>query len=166
VTTVTFKNSAGGNFGSDTDWTTGKHPIAGDTADITNAFLGADYSVAVTDAEAAALINIGAANGELAITGGVLSVGSIDLTGGTLAVVGAGEITGGATITDGSGTSTIFQDGTFDGVTWKGTLALHGVTQASLLTITKSLTVLNAAGNGPGGSILPGRGPRWTSAGR
>ena len=49
MTTVTFKNSSGGNFGSDGNWTTSKHPVAGDTANITNTFTGADYSVAVTD---------------------------------------------------------------------------------------------------------------------
>ena len=94
----------------------------------------------------------------MAVTGGVLTVGSIDLTAGTLAVVAGGEITGGTTITDGSGTSTIFTDGTLDGVTWEGTLALEGVTQASLLTITTSLDVLNAAGNGPGEIDITGPG--------
>ncbi len=158
MTTVTFSNSAGGNFGSGISWTTGHHPVAGDTANITNAFLGADYSVDVTDAEAAAVINIGVANGELVVEGGVLTVGSIDLTSGTLAVIALGEITGGTTITDGAGTSTIFTDGTLDGVTWMGTLALEGVAQASLLTITTSLNVLNAAGNGPGEIDITGPG--------
>jgi hypothetical protein len=156
---VTFNNSAGGNFGTGINWSSGHHPIAGDTGDITSAFSGADYSVQVTDAEAAALINVGVANGALIVeAGGVLTVGSIDLTAGTLEVVSAGEITGGTTITDGSGTSTIFSDGTLDGVTWKGTLALTGVVQSSLLTITTSLNVLNTAGNGPGEIDVTGPG--------
>jgi hypothetical protein len=159
VTTVTFNNSGGGNFGTGINWTTDHFPVAGDTGDITNAFAGVDYSVDVTDAEAAALINIGIANGALIVeSGGVLTVGSIDLTAGTLEVVSQGEITGGTTITDGSGTSTTFTDGTLDGVTWDGTLALDGVAQASLLTITTSLNVLNEAGNGPGEIDITGPG--------
>ncbi len=151
MTTVTFSNSAGGDFGSDINWTSDHHPIAGDTGDITTAFSGADYSVDVTDAEVAALINLGIANGALIVeAGGVLAIGSIDFTAGTLEVISGGEITGGTTITDGSGTSTMFTDGTLDGVTWEGTLALTGVSQASLLTITTSVNVLNAGGNGPG----------------
>jgi hypothetical protein len=159
MATVTFTNSAGANFGSGIAWSTGKHPVAGDTADITNAFEGADYSVDVTDAEAAALINIGVANAQLAVeTDGVLNVGSIDLTAGTLVVVSGGEITGNTTITDGPDTTTSFVDGTLDGVTWKGTLALTDVTQTSSLTITTGLTVLNAAGNGPGEIDITGLG--------
>ena len=159
MTTVTFSNSGGGSFRNGINWTSGHHPVAGDTGDITSAFLGADYSVQVIDAEAAALINIGVANGELLVeSGGVLTVGSIDLTAGTLAVISQGEITGGTTITDGSGASTIFTDGTLDGVTWEGTLALDGVAQASLLTVTTSLNVLNAAGNGPGVINITGPG--------
>src|ERR1019366_3689681 len=54
--------------------------------------------------------------------------------------------------------STIFTDGTLDGITWEGTLALDGVAQASLLTVTTSLNVLNAAGNGPGVINITGPG--------
>ncbi len=159
MATVNWSNSAGGNFGTGISWTTGHHPVAGDTGDITNAFSGVDYSVQVTDAEAAALINVGVANADLIVeAGGVLTVGSIDLTAGTLSVISGGEITGGTTITDGSGTFTRFTDGTLDGVTWMGTLALDGVAQASLLTITTGLTVLNAAGNGPGEIDITGPG--------
>jgi hypothetical protein len=161
MATVTFVNKAGGNFGDDgvDNWSTGKHPMAGDTADITDTFEGADYSVDVTDAEGADQINIGAANAQLAVeTDAILTVGSIDLTAGTLFVGSGGEITGKTTITAASDATTTFIDGTLDGVTWMGTLGLTDITQASSLSITTGLTVLNSGGSGPGEIDITGLG--------
>ena len=158
ASTTTWTTSAGGGFGTNADWSSNLHPVAGDTADITDTFSGANYPVDVTDAEAAALVNIGAANADLQVeSAGTLTAGSIDLTAGTLDVLSFGEINGG-TITGGSGTSTDFIDGILKGVTWEGTLALTGVAQASLLTIETSLNVLDAAGTGPGEIDITGPG--------
>jgi hypothetical protein len=160
MTTLTWTLETGGNFASTFGWTpAGQAPVAGDTADITLVFIGGQYNVDVTDNEAAALINIDAANAELVVeSGGVLSAGSINLTSGTLSVVSGAEITGSATISAAPLAITNFIDGTLDGVTWKGTLGLTGVTQSSLLTITSGLQVLNAAGNGPGEIDITGPG--------
>jgi hypothetical protein len=91
-------------------------------------------------------------------TDAILTVGSIDLTAGTLFVGSGGEITGNTTITGGSDTTTTFIDGTLDGVTWMGTLALTAITQTSSLSITTGLTVLNTKGNGPGEIDITGLG--------
>src|SRR5580658_6718930 len=123
----TWTLSAGGSFGSGLGWTGGAHPVAGDTADITDVFAGAAYSVQVTDAEAAA-------------------------------VVTGGAITGSPTITIAPADQFSAIDGTIDGATWQGTLGLLGVSQASLLTVTTSLNVLNEAGTGPGEIDITGPG--------
>jgi collagen type I/II/III/V/XI/XXIV/XXVII alpha len=159
MATRTWTLSGGGGFGSSSGWSNSTAPVAGDTADITNVFSGAAYSVQVTDAEAAALINLGAANAQLAVeSGGVLTTGAIDVTAGTLAVLSGGEITGGTTITFAPAAQFSANDGTLDGVTWMGTLGLLGVSQASLLTVTTSLNVLNTAGTGPGEIDITGPG--------
>ncbi len=156
---VTWKNSGGGNFDNSGSlfWSNNAIPAAGDTAALTSTFLGADYSVNVINAGTVAQVNIGAANAELAVEA-LFNLGSINLTAGTLAVVSGATITGHTTIADGPSTTTIFQGGTLDGVTWKGTLGLTGVTQSSLLDISTSLNVLNAAGNGPGVIAITGPG--------
>ncbi len=151
-----WTNSAGGNWGGGLNWSGSEAPVAGDTADITNALVGL-YTVAVTDDEAAGLVNIGNANATLVIeAGGVLTADAVQLTAGTLSVVSGAQISN-ATITDNAGT-TVFTDGTLDNVTWRGTLGLDGVTQASLLTITGSLAVLDVTGTQPGAIDITGPG--------
>ena len=80
---------------------------------------------------------------------GTLTATTINLTAGTLDVVGGGEIAG-ATITAGPGTSFQAVDGTFAGTTtWQGSLLLNGITQAQLLTVTGSTDITGAlSGNG------------------
>ncbi len=153
----TWNNSGGGNFGSGIAWSPGgTHPVAGDTADLTNAFAGVDYTVAVTDAEAAEIVNIGVGNAALFIAaGGVLTAGTINAIAGTLNV--GGEITG-ATVNFNNNATFLPQDGTLDNVTWKGTLALAALGVSNILAITTGLSVLNAAGNGPGEIDITGLG--------
>src|SRR3954452_8148893 len=156
MATTNWTLATGGNFATDLGWSTKHHPVAGDTANITNELTG-PYDVDVTDAEAAGTINLGAVNAQLAISG-TLTADTIDVTKGTLAVVGSGEITGGTTIIFDPAAEFRPVDGTLDGVTWQGTLALVGVTQSSLLTITGSLNVLDKAGSGPGEIDITGPG--------
>jgi len=155
MATYTFSNSAGGNWGSGISWLPGGIvPGAGDTADITANFAGAAYTVAVTDAEAADTVNLGAPNAELAIeAGGTLTMtGTLNFTAGTLAVLSGGELSG-ATVDNTADNSVSFIDGILDNVTWLGNLDLTGVTQASLLTLTGGLTVFSDAGESAGGTI-------------
>ncbi len=145
---TTFSNSGGGDFRTDGNWSSGHHPLNGGTADISNTFSGADYTVAVTDAEAAALINITAANADLFISNlGVLTAGTINATAGTLNV--GGEISGGKVVFNNNAVL-LPQGGTLNGVTWEGTLALNALGVSDSLEVASSLSVLNAAGNGPG----------------
>src|SRR3984957_19887235 len=154
---TTWTLTTGGNFAADLGWSTKHHPVAGDTADLTSALTG-PYEVDVTDAEAAAVVNIGAANAALIVESGtVFTVGTIDMTNGTLEVISGSTITGGTIIAQPAG-NFIATDGTLDAMTWRGTLGLLGVVQSSLLSVTTSLNVLNAAGNGPGEIDVTGPG--------
>jgi hypothetical protein len=160
MTTSTWTATAGGNWAQALDWSTHLVPVAGDTANLTQALLG-PYDVDVTDIESASVVNVGTINVEFAVeSGGVFTANTINLNAGTLAVLAGAEIVG-ATIV--AAPSTTFRpiDGTLAGVVWQGPMVLAAVTQSDLLTVTTSLTLLNANGtgsgeldlNGPGGEV-------------
>src|SRR5882724_10228745 len=113
---TTWTLTSGGNFSTDLGWSTKHHPVAGDTADLTSALTGT-YEVDVIDAEAAAIVNIGAANAALIVeAGAVLTVGTINMTKGTLEVIAGAAITGGTIIAQPAG-NFIAIDGTLDAMT-------------------------------------------------
>jgi hypothetical protein len=89
--------------------------------------------------------------------GGELTANTIFLTAGTLDDVAGGTIVG-VTIVAGPGTTFQAIDGTIAGTTWHGPLVLSTTVQASLLTVTDSLTLLNATGTGSGELDLTGIG--------
>src|SRR5258708_8324387 len=103
----TWINAAGGSWASGANWSAPAHhvPVAGDTANITNAFAGADYDVQITDSESASVVNIGAANATLDVeAGGILTPTTINLTARPLRVLSGAEIVCG-TILAPAGTS-------------------------------------------------------------
>jgi hypothetical protein len=156
MTTSTWTLTSGGNWASSFGWSTKIVPVAGDTANLTAALLG-PYDVDVTDSESASVVNIGNVNATLVVEGGELTANTINLTAGTLDDVGGGTIVG-ATIVAGPGTTFQAIDGTIVGTTWHGPLVLSTTVQASLLTVTDSLTLLNASGTGSGELDLTGIG--------
>jgi hypothetical protein len=157
MTTSTWTLTSGGNWASSFGWNTKIVPVAGDTANLTAALLG-PYDVDVTDSESASVVNIGNVNATLVVeAGGELTANTINLTAGTLDDIAGGTIVG-ATIVVGPGTTFQAIDGTIVGTTWHGPLVLSTTVQASLLTVTDSLTLLNASGTGSGELDLTGIG--------
>jgi Hint domain len=155
MTTRTWNADADGLWGDASNWSPNDgFPVAGDTADISTPF-----TVSASDADDAAdIVNVTNADAGLTVDG-TLTVSTINLDDGTLRLAGGGEITGNTTINAKNGTFFQSVDGTLDGVTWLGApLTLEGVTQSSLLTVTTSLNVLNAAGTGPGEIDITGQG--------
>src|SRR5207245_10216264 len=131
-------------------------PDDADTANPTAGVRGR-YDADVTASERASVVNIGNVNATLVVEGGELTANTINLSAGTLDDVGGGTIVG-ATIVAGPGTTFQAIDGTIVGTTWHGPLVLSTTVQASLLTVTDSLTLLNASGTGSGELDLTGIG--------
>ena len=157
MTVYTWNNVGGGDFDIATNWLPDTaFPTTSDTADLTNAFSGADYTVSVSGTAAAELLDIDVGNVDFFVAdGGIYQASTIDATLGTLNI--GGEITGG-TINYNNNAVFLAQGGTLDGVTWQGTLALDAVGVSNALTVTTGLDVLNAAGNGPGTIEITGSG--------
>ena len=102
--------------------------------------------------------------GTIKHTGGAVNIGgSIDGTGGTLAI-GAGTNLGAVTLVSGgtihggllldSGSGLIGSNGTLDGVAYRGTLDLSGA--GSGLALANTVSFANLAGTGPGAINLTG----------
>ena len=139
--TITWTNTAGGNWSVTNNWSPNQVPGVSDTALITNS---GTYTVTVTTVVGVSNVFLGSSSGTQTLT---LSSGSLNATNiSTQTTNGAISLAGGtianATINLTNGTSLIVQSGTFNGVTLVGTLDVGNSVNAADLTVTNGL-VLN-----------------------
>ena len=155
MTEVTWGIPTGGTWDVASNWSGDAVPGASDDALLTNAITGsATYTVTLNDTEGPNSITLNNANVTLNVTasGNVLAntmtldAGIFGLaglvTGSTITVPGTGDVSAGAAFAP--------QGGTLDGVTWQGPLTGEGTNAAWSFTIKDGITLLNAAGTGPG----------------
>ena len=139
--TITWTNTAGGNWSVSNNWSPNQVPGVSDTALITNS---GTYTITVTTVVGVSNVFLGSSSGTQTLT---LSSGSLNATNiSTQTTNGAITLAGGtianATINLTNGTSLIAQSGTFNGVTMSGTLDVGNSVNAADLTVTNGL-VLN-----------------------
>ena len=143
----TFTNAAGGTWDVGTNWTPNGVPGTDNSNDALINSPGT-YTVTMDDIESPNSITLNDPAATLTVTSsGEVLTNNIVLDAGTFAL--AGDIDGG-TVTAAGALFKPTSGATLDGVTWLGQLVGGGTTAAYVLDIKDGITLLNAAGNGPG----------------
>jgi hypothetical protein len=142
VTSDSWTNTAGGDWGTGSNWSTGLSPTSSTAATIAAA---GNYTVTITSPEAAQSLSI-ADTGVTVSDTSTLSIGTtLALSAGVFDLASGGDVVGG-TITVAAGADFQGGGGTLSGVSYQGTLDL--TPNYSYMTIENGTTFSGAGGTG------------------